>query len=301
MKEKVSIIITNYNGRELLEKNIPHIIKAYKNKDNNIVEIIVVDDASKDGSAEYLKSSFPELSIIRHKINRGFPASVNTGARMAKGKLLALLNNDVTPSVDFLKSTVGLFDDSTLFAVSLHEKGYGYAIGKFENGYILHSPGSEVQDIHKTFWASGGSAVFRRSLWMKLGGFDDKLYNPFYWEDIDISYRARKRGYRLLWNPKSSVIHEHEATTGKIPKGKRTRIQERNQLLFIWKNLTSRFLFRKHIVGLGRRLVRHPGYLVIVLMAASRIRIVTKSRKKEKRESKVSDEAIFDEFANDNR
>jgi GT2 family glycosyltransferase len=297
MREGVSIIIPNYNGRDLLEKNIPYVIGALKNKDNHIAEVIVVDDASKDGSVEYLKDNFPEISIIKHRINRGFSTSVNTGARMAKGKLLVLLNNDVTPAENFLKSTIRLFDNSNLFAVSLHEKGYGYAVGKFENGFIVHEPAGEDKGVHETFWASGGSAVFKRSLWMKLGGFDSKLYSPYYWEDLDISYRARKRGYSILWNSESNVVHEHESTTIKFSKRKRARVQERNQLIFIWKNLTSKFLFRKHIVGLGRRVVKHPGYLIIVVMALTKVKLLMKARQKERKESKVSDEAIFAGFS----
>ena len=289
----VSIIIPNYNGRNLLEKNIPYIIEARNNTKNNIIEIIVVDDASKDDSVNFLKKYSSEINIIKHKINRGFSTSVNTGARMAKGEFLALINTDVTPSSDFLVNTLPLFRDEDVFAVSLHEKGYGYAKGKFENGFVVHEPGEESEVVNETFWVNGGSGIFRREYWMKLGGFDDKLYSPFYWEDMDISYRARKRGYRLLWEPKSNVVHEHESTTGKISKRYRERIQERNQLVFIWKNLTSRYLFRKHVVGLTRRILKHPGYLIIVLMTLSKLGMISKARKKEKRESKVSDEAIF--------
>src|SRR4030043_2127356 len=128
----VSIIIPNYNGRHLLEKNIPSILEARKNTNNNILEIIVIDDASKDDSVSYLRKYSSEINIIKHKINRGFPATVNTGARTAKGELLVLLNTDVTPSDDFLINTLPLFGNRDVFAVSLHEKGYGYAKGKFE-------------------------------------------------------------------------------------------------------------------------------------------------------------------------
>ena len=220
---------------------------------------------------------------------------------MAKGALLAILNSDVVPTKDFLVSSIPLFSDERVFAVSLHEKGYGYAIGKFEDGFVTHKPAGERSGIHKTFWASGGSAVFRRSSWIKLGGFDEKLYSPYYWEDIDISYRARKRGYKILWNSNSCVTHEHEATIGKTSKGKRVKIQERNQLIFIWKNLTSKFLFRKHLMGLGKRLLRHPGYFIIFFMAFSKIRAIKRARNKELKESKISDEAIFVEFASSNK
>jgi GT2 family glycosyltransferase len=125
---------------------------------------------------------------------------------------------------------------------------------------------------------------------------DEKLFSPFYWEDVDLSYRALKRGFRLLWEPKAKVIHHHESTIGKISRKYRQRIQERNQLIFIWKNLTSPILFRKHVLGVFRRVSLHPGYLIIVLMALRKIKGVVKVRKREKKESKVSDEAIFARF-----
>ena len=85
------------------------------------------------------------------------------------------------------------------------------------------------------------------------------------------------------------MTHEHEATIGKTSKGKRVKIQERNQLIFIWKNLTSKFLFRKHLMGLGKRLLRHPGYFIIFFMAFSKIRAIKRARNKELKESKISE------------
>ena len=100
----------------------------------------------------------------------------------------------------------------------------------------------------------------------------------------------------MLWEPKARVQHDHESTISKISKRKRERIQQRNQLLFIWKNLTSARLFKKHLGGLGRYTLRHPGYLVIILNAIIKIKPVYMARKKEKKECKVSDEAIFASF-----
>jgi GT2 family glycosyltransferase len=131
---------------------------------------------------------------------------------------------------------------------------------------------------------------------MKLGGMDEKLFTPYYWEDLDLSYRAMKRGFRLLWEPKAVVNHNHESTISKLSKRKVLRIQERNELLFIWKNITSVNLFRKHMAGLLRRIFKGPGYLLIIILAICKLQIVLKERKREKKESKVSDEAIFAGF-----
>ena len=295
----VSLIIPSFNGKELLFSNLPKVIKVKNNPGNKIKEIIVVDDGSTDGSGNFVKTEFPEIKTIIHKKNRGFSAAVNTGVRTASQPIVVLLNNDVFPDPSFLEKVLPLFfKNPDLFAVSFHEKGYGWAGARFENGYVNHFPGEESKNTHETFYVNAGGAAYRRDIWLKLGGMDEKLYTPFYWEDVDISYVALKRGYTLYWQPKAYVSPNLSATVSKLPKRKVLRIQERNQLLFIWKNITSPNLFRKHLAGLLARLGKHPGYLVIVIMALSKLKAVIKGRKKEKKESKVSDEAIFAKFKN---
>lgn len=302
MIKNVSVIIPNWNGKHLLEKNLPAVLLAKKQKENRIAEIIVVDDASSDDSVEFLKKNYAgEVRIVRHTKQRGFSSGVNTGARSAKNTLLCLLNSDVSPSEKFLVAVLPHFRNEKLFAVSLCEEGErkGYAVGKFEEGFIIHRGSLNSKFVHQTFWANGGSSVFRRDVWMKLGGMDEKLLEPFYWEDVDLSYRAQKRGYTLLWEPKSTVIHNHESTINvtNFKKGYMDLIKERNQLLVVWKNITSVRLVRKHIQGLIKRIVKHPGYLRVVLAALPRLGMALKEKLKEKKESTVSDEAIFAKFA----
>ncbi len=295
--QNVSVVIPNYQGEELLKKNLAYVIKAKKFSPNKIKEIVIVDDGSTDESVVLIKNKFPEVKLFKHRINRGFTATANTGVRMAKGELIALLNNDVLPTNNFLVATLPHFKDKSVFAVSLHEKGYGWAGGAFESGFIVHHPGRESRKTHPTFWVSGGSGVFRRSYWMKLGGMDESLFSPFYWEDLDLCYRAAKRGLKSLWEPKSLVYHKHESTiTPVFSKRYVTRIKQRNYLLFNWKNITSPTLFKKHIAGLLQRTLRHPGYIKVVLNSLTKIRPLLKQRKREKKECKVSDEAIFASF-----
>jgi GT2 family glycosyltransferase len=295
-KNTVSVVIPNYNGEKLLEKNLPYLLQAKANPANNIIEIIIVDDGSTDESTKLIVRNFPEVKLIKHKINRGFSAAVNTGARMTKGSLILLINTDVIPSVNFLEPVFKHFEDQKVFAVSLHEEGFGWAKAGFYGGYIELSMGEESNVPHNSFYVSGGSGVFRRDYWMKLTGMDEKLFSPFYWEDIDICYRAEKRGYINMWEPDGKVVHHHESTVSKFPKSYVGRIRERNQLLLIWKNIHSPKLIRNHIAGVFRRVLRHPGYVRVVLMALGRLGIALKERKKEIKLSKVSDEAIFMNF-----
>lgn len=293
----ISIVIPNFNGKELLQKNLPLVLTAKQNKKNNIKEIIIVDDGSSDDSVQFLKENFArKVRIIVHKKNRGFATTINTGVRMAKGEFVCLLNSDVIPSNNFLAGILNDFEDSAVFGVSLHEKGYGPASGKFEKGFIIHQGMPESKNTEESFWASGGSSVLKRSVFMELKGMDDELLSPFYWEDLDLSYRAQKRGYKILWDPRMNVLHEHESTVKKLNQKYVQRIRERNYLLFIWKNLTSRNLVRKHRIALIKKVLAHPGYLRVVLMAFQRFGKMQELRRKEIKETTVSDEAIFGKF-----
>lgn len=293
----ISIVIPNFNGKDLLAKNLPKVVEAKNNKKNNVKEIIVVDDGSTDDSLYFIKKNFSRsIKLIVHKVNRGFATSINTGVKMANGDLVCLLNTDVIPSMDFLETMAEDFEDPIVFAVSLHEKGYGYAEGKFKKGFIVHEGKTESKRVEETFWASGGSSVLRKEVFRELRGMDDELLSPYYWEDIDLSYRAQKRGYIVLWDPRAKVIHEHESTVRKLDQIMVARIRERNQLLFVWKNLTSSNLLRRHLIELFKKTIRHPGYLRIVLMARKKWGKLIELRKREIKESRVSDEAIFGRF-----
>jgi GT2 family glycosyltransferase len=296
-KFTASVVIPSFNGENLLKKHTPYVLRAKTHKANSIIEIIVVDDCSSDESIKTIKSEFPNLKVVKHKKHRGVSASINTGVRSAKGNLVVLLNNDVSPKSDFLVKSLRHFSDDSIFSVSFNEKGYSWAKGEFVKGFVSHSQGRKVNKVQSSFWASGGSAVFRRDYWMRLGGMDEILFSPFYWEDIDLSYRAQKRGWKVLWEPGSSVTHKHESTTKLFPVKYRRNIQERNQLLFIWKNITSPNLFKKHLTALLRRAISHPGYIKIIILALLKIKPVIRLRRKEKKDGKVSDEAIFAQFS----
>lgn len=295
-KYNISVIMPNINGEALLRKNLPILLKAKANKKNKIKEIIVVDDGSWDQSVSLLKKSFPEVKLIKHKVNRGFSAAVNTGARASSGELLLLINTDVIPNEDFLEPIFRHFENDKVFSVSLHERGYGGARGYFADGYIQLGMKDESKSSHQSFYVSGGSGVFRKKIWVELGGMDEKLLSPFYWEDIDLCYRAWKRGYINMWDPMGIVTHKHESTISKFNKQYVARVKERNQLLMLWKNIHSKTLIAKHVIGLLSRTLRHPGYLRIVLMALARFGIAMRARAKEMKESVLSDEAVFEKF-----
>ena len=295
---KISIVIPNYNGKDLLEKNLPSVIEAMNNPKNNICELVIVDNGSTDDSVSYLNQNFKDqFKLIKHTKNRGFSAAVNIGARATKGDLILLLNNDVNPKLDFLENVEKLFKDNSVFAVSLHEKGHGASSASFKDGIIdISFTKKESEKVELTFYVSGAAGLFRKTIWQELGGMDEKLLSPFYWEDIDLCFRASKRGYTNLWNPFGKVIHNHESTSSKLPKKYVDRIRERNQLLMLWKNLHSKAMFNKHLNGLFKRILKNPGYIRIVFMSLLKLGLVIKARRKEIKECVVSDEAVFQKY-----
>lgn len=298
-KYDVSIVIPNWNGKKLLEKNLPKVLAAQENPENNIREVIVIDDYSTDESLTFLKKEYrKKIRIVRHTKNRGFASAVNTGFRYAKSDLVCLLNSDVTPTPAFLKNTFDHFMRSDTFAVGLHEKGYGPSSGSFDKGYLKHRAAPESNEKKFSLWASGGSALFRRELWWKVGGFDNILFAPFYWEDVDIGYRAWKRGYKILWEPTAIVEHKHESVINptNFQKKYMDMVKERNELLFIWKNITSNSLIRKHINAVVKRCLKHPGYIKVVMFALKKRKTLHTRRQTEMKESRVSDEAVFSHF-----
>ena len=295
---RVSIVIPNFNGKELLKKNLPKVIEAVNNTKNNIYELIIVDDGSNDESVAYINRNYKkEVKLIKHTKNRGFSAAVNTGVRATKGDIICLLNTDVSPRPDFLEKTSNIFNNNNVFAISLNEDGYGPAKGYFENGYIQIGNKTKTIETEPSFYVSGGSGLFRKSIWQELGGLDEKLLSPAYWEDIDICFRAAKRGYQNLWYKNAHVTHIHESTVSKLPKKYIERIRERNQLLMLWKNIHSKTLISKHIKAMLVRAFKNPGYFTVIFMALSKIGLVLKSRQKEIKESIVSDEAVFQKYS----
>lgn len=248
----LSVVIPNYNGEELLKKNLPKVLFAVGD-----AEIIVVDDASVDGSLEVLDSFKEKIKVIKNEKNLGFSSTINRGVNVAKGDIVILLNTDVIPERGFLSSLVSHFKDESVFAVGCMDKSIengkivlrGRGIGRWQRGFFVHARG-EVNKTN-TLWVNGGSGAFRKTIWEKLGGFDE-LYSPFYWEDIDLSYRALKSGYKILFEPKSIVVHEHEkgSIKKKYSESEIKTIAYRNQFIFVWKNVTDLDLQFLHILWL---------------------------------------------------
>lgn len=269
----ISFVIPNYNGLPLLQKNIPRLVGELEKEHAYQFEIIIVDDCSTDGSTHWIgqyrakfNSKNIRITFLSNSTNFGFATTANKGAFSANGEFIVFLNSDVYPKHGFLTPTLSHFSDPSVFAVGFMDESKeqektilrGRGIGWWERGFYVHKRG-EV-DGQTTDWVSGGSGMFRKKMFIELKGFDE-CYSPFYWEDIDLSYRAKQRGYRIMFEKNSIVVHEH--TKGAIKtlytSQKIKEISYRNQFIFVWKNADPGQLML-HIFWLPYHVVRSVMY-----------------------------------------
>lgn len=295
----VSIVIPNYNGKNLLAKNLPFVFEAAAG-----CEVIVVDDASTDDSVQWLKKTYPDVKLVTHEVNHRFAAACNSGIAAATSEIVILLNTDVIPTDDFLTPLQAAFTDDKVFAVGCAEKeakDTDWISGKgccaFQRGFLTHWR-CDDQVGGNSFWASGGSGAFRKSIWSELGGMDI-LFAPAYEEDRDICYRALKRGYKVLFEPSSVVIHKHETTNTRELGTDRMMVSSyKNQFLIVWKNITSTQMLFSHLLWLPYQLcingLRSRGMLIRGFFAAvKQLPAILPKRAVEKEQEVITDKSLL--------
>jgi GT2 family glycosyltransferase len=220
-------------------------------------EVVYVDDASGDDTPSRLSSRYPSLRIERLAERVGFAAAANHGVRAARGRVVVLLNNDVEVSQDFLDPLVSRLDDAEVFAVTADSLVDGRhespSHGSFRAGlFYVEQPGLTgtaplPSETATNLHVSGGFSAFDRRLFLELGGFS-AAYHPFYWEDVELSWRAWRRGLKVLFEPRSRVHHRSHATVAALHSpALRRYVYERNRLLFIWRNIRDPELFAEHL------------------------------------------------------
>jgi GT2 family glycosyltransferase len=281
-----SVVIPSYNGWDYLKKNLPAVMSLGAD------EVIVVDDASTDGTPEKIASVFPDIKLIIHQKNKRFPSTVNDGFKQAAGDVIFLLNQDLTPDKNLIKASLSFFKNPEVFAVTFNEGKLAYATADFTAGFLEYGAGKQVDAPHQSFWASGGSAAFRKSAWDELGGFDT-IFTPGYYEDLDIGWRARKRGLEILWLPKARVDHVRETAYKKAFSAKYlNRMKERNYLLCHWKNLGSANLVR-HLTAVFFRCLKSPGFVYPLALSLLKLPQIVAFRYKERKLAKRTDKQVF--------
>jgi GT2 family glycosyltransferase len=241
-----TVVIPNWNGRDLLEKYLPSVVEALGGNPAN--ELLVVDNGSTDGSIELLRERFPAARVLALPRNLGFGGGSNAGLRAASNEVVVLLNSDMRVDPGFLAPLLAGFSDEKVFAVSCQiffsdpeklREETGLTQGWWENGglRVRHRIDDAIHGLYPCFYGGGGSCAFDRRKFLELGGFDEIL-RPFYLEDTDLGYQAWKRGWKVLYQPASVVYHEHRGTIGrKYSTEIIESVVKKNFLLFTWKNI----------------------------------------------------------------
>jgi len=292
-KYPISIVVPVYKNYEMFFKYLEINKKYFEG-----CEVIIMNDYPLENITDQVKKIYPEAIVINNELNLGFAGNVNRGILKSTRDYIFLINSDVVLKDDsFLNALKHFRSENKLFAVGFAQvESNGEIVGAnrayFQNGLINHSElSSSIDRLSSNFWAEGGSSIFKRKLLIDLGLFDE-LYNPFYWEDIDLSYRAWKSGYKILYDSNIEVEHHHESTIGKyFDKSKILKIAFRNQLIFQWKNLTDKDLILKHILSIPK-FIFFPGFFDALIMLAK----ILKSRKKTIKLFVKSDKEILNLF-----
>lgn len=245
---KILIVIVNYNGLNLLKKNLPSVVGIqYPNFD-----VVVVDNASIDSSVEYLGKEFPTVKVVASKENTGYGRGNNLGVNTYPNyDAYLFLNNDVSVPKDFLGKMVKVLESSNEIGVVGPKVLYSK---KSKGKYIINSAGVEIDShflsydrydgkidserysvIEEVDAVMGGAFLVKREVFEKSNGFSDKMF--LYYEDIDLSLRIRDLGYKIYYVGTSCVYHDHMASSKKLSIRRRNMMNKCNR----YKSLKERY------------------------------------------------------------
>lgn len=219
-KRSVSVVIPNYNGKHLLERNLETVIDALKESACPF-EIILVDDHSSDDSCLYIEQNFPSIKLLRNNINAGFSVACNNGIFAAKNELILLLNTDIQLPLDFINGQLKYFEHPDTFGVM--SKIIGVKGDVQDTARYLTRSGFKIKTnkfFHVSddnFWCptaylSGANALIDANKLKSIGGFNE-IFSPFYCEDFELGLRAWRLGWKCYYQQQCYCIHDHSSTT----------------------------------------------------------------------------------------
>ena len=270
----LSIVVTNWNGRALLERFLPSVVesaKAFEATCGQPVEILVADDASSDDSEPWLRAHWPEVRFESSAQQQGFAPTANRGVRASRFPLVYLVNNDVALASATLPPLAEHLRDSKVFAATgnAYDVATGVLRGAGQRGrlrrgflgvhsrFFVPSPPAEMQPLI-TLYATGGSSLFDRGKFLALGGFEEMLA-PYGWEDVELSLRAWKQGFEVRYEPRSAIWHQFSSTIGaRVSRRRAAVVYDRNRLLTHWLHLDTSSQKASHALGIAAKLLTSP-------------------------------------------
>ena len=242
---EITVVIPNYNGIKYLNDCLKSLYTQVPQTPE--YEVLIVDNASGDGSLEQVESCFPKVRIIRLTENTGFCHAVNVGIQASDSPYIILLNNDTKVKPKFIKSLYDVIvKDEKIFSASAkmlmwdrpdviddagdqyNVLGWAYARGK---GRLSKAYNKQV----RIFSSCGGAAIYRRNILEQIGLFDELHFA--YLEDLDLGYRANIHGYYNVYAPRAEVLHFGSASTGSRYNLRKTELASTNNVYVAWKNM----------------------------------------------------------------
>ena len=246
----VAVVILNWNGSNYLQQFLPSVCAStYPN-----LQVIVGDNASTDNSVEYIQANYPHIKVISNEKNYGFAGGYNKILTQVESEYFILLNSDVEVHPDWIQPVIELMGADSAIAVAqpkiLSYKNkdkfeYAGAAGGFLDmfGYpfcrgrifdTVESDNGQYDDVAEIFWASGAALFVKRNKWIEVGGLDDDFFAHM--EEIDLCWRLKNQGYKIMYCPGSVVYHLGGGTLNAENPFK-TYLNFRNNLILIQKNL----------------------------------------------------------------
>lgn len=261
----LSVVIPTHNGRKLLPSCLGS-LRRFR-PDGLDLDVIVVDDASSDGSADWIEAEYPEVRVISLESNGGFCRAANAGIAAARGPIVQLLNNDAEVCEGWAEAGLSPFDDPEVGSVAplvlvrsdpdrVDSAGDGYAFFGWPNkrGHGQSASRWRFQPTGEVFGASASSAFYRADALRRVGPFDPSYGS--YFEDVDLAFRLRWAGYRCIFAPGSRILHDVSATYDHGSPALHRRMAKNAEALF-WSDLPAPWL--------AAALIPHLGFLCVQL------------------------------------
>jgi len=234
----ISVVIPNYNGRDILLDTIRFAIRALETSQIIDYEVIVSDDASDDDSIEMVQNNFENVIVVQSDVNTGFSGNVNRGVFSSTKELILLLNSDVHLTEGYFNSLIPLFSNEKTFGVMGVIKDIKSL--EIQDGakypklflYNIESNKNLISEnkVLPTFFLSGANALIRASYLKRIGGLCE-LFNPYYSEDVELGIRVWRMGWEMYFQPDAICYHELSTTIKKINSHKVQLISKRNKYI----------------------------------------------------------------------
>jgi len=297
-------VILNWNGVKLLEKFLPDVVKC-----SSGAAIYVADNASADDSVNFISTNFPSVQIIRNKTNGGFAKGYNDALKQIDAEYYVLLNSDVEVTENWIPPIIRLFKSDPAIAACqpkvkdyndrnkfeyagaaggfIDKYGYAFCRGRIFDSY--EQDDGQYDNAEELFWATGASLFIKADIYWKAGGLDEDFFAHM--EEIDLCWRIKNLGYKIMYCPGSTIYHLGGATLSKS-NSRKTFLNFRNNLILLFKNHSSRYFKVKMLIrfimdGIAGLKFLFTGYFgdffAVVMAHLSFYGSFGKTRKKRKR------------------